>query len=132
MVALAPNAFQTDAEVLQELLHYYIAGHNWGPGLLGEAVFRAFETLMAGRVEPILASDVIEAAGLAAAPPRLSARDLLHVAVMQRTGATHIVSADQDFDSVHGIQRLDPAHVATWRRQLGLRCGRGSCPMPVA
>ena len=120
LLAASPSAFATDAEVFQELLHYYIAGRNWGPGLLGETVFRAFATLMGGRVEPVAAADVIAAAGLAAQYPRLSARDLLHVAVMQRTGALHIVSADQDFDGVQGIQRLDPAHVATWRRQLGL------------
>jgi len=120
LVAAAPNAFATDAEVLQELLHYYVAGHNWGPGLLGEAVFRAFATLMGGRIEPIAAADVMDAAELAAQHPRLSARDVLHVAVMKRTGVTHIVSADQDFDSVQGIQRLDPAQVAAWRRELGL------------
>jgi predicted nucleic acid-binding protein len=117
IVAASPGAFSTDAEVLQELLHYYLAGHNWAHG---QVVFRAFSAVMAGRVEAILDVDVTHAAGLAQTYARLSARDLLHVALMQRIGAAHIVSADQDFDAVPGIHRLDPAHVTTWRGQFGL------------
>lgn len=117
IVAASPEVFGTDAEVFQELLHYYLAGHNWGHG---QAVFKAFAAVMAGRIEAILDGDVTQAADLAQTYSRLSARDLLHVAVMQRIGAAHIVSADQDFDNVTGIQRLDPADVATWRGQFGL------------
>jgi predicted nucleic acid-binding protein len=83
-------------------------------------VLRAFATLTAGRIAPVLDTDVAQAAALADDHPRLSARDLLHVAVMQRLGATHIASADRDFDAVPGIQRLDPAQLAVWRGQLGL------------
>jgi uncharacterized protein len=117
LAAAAPQAFTTDAEVLQELLHYYLAAGNWAQG---QAVFRAFATLTAGRIAPVLDTDVARAATLADAYPRLSARDLLHVAVMQRLGATHIASADRDFDAVSGIRRLDPARLAAWRGQLGL------------
>ena len=103
--------------MLQELLHYYRAAGNWAQG---QAVFRAFATLTAGRIAPVLDTDVARAATLADDYPRLSARDLLHVAVMQRLGATRIASADRDFDAVSGIRRLDPARLAAWRGQLGL------------
>ena len=117
IVAASPQAFTTDAEVLQELLHYYRAAANWAQG---QVVFRAFATLTAGRIAPVLDTDVAQAATLADTYPRLSARDLLHVAVMQRLGATHIASADRDVDGVAGIRRLDPAQLATWRGRIGL------------
>ena len=40
--------------------------------------------------------------------PRLSARDLLHVAVMTNNGVDCIISADADFDQVPHLKRLDP------------------------
>jgi uncharacterized protein len=91
IVAESPQAFSTDAEVLQELLHYYRAGQSWTQG---RAVFEAFATLTAGRIAVVLDTDVVQAAALAGSYLRLSARDLLHVAVMCRLGATHIASAD--------------------------------------
>jgi predicted nucleic acid-binding protein len=48
----------------------------------------------------------------------LSARDLLHAAVMQRVGTERIVSADRRFDVIAWLQRLDPATVATWSAQM--------------
>jgi predicted nucleic acid-binding protein len=75
--------------------------------------------LTAGRIAAVLDTDVVQAAALAGSYPRLSARDLLHVAVMRRLGATHIVSADQDFDVVADLQRLDPGEVSTWRGSFG-------------
>ena len=49
------------------------------------------------------------AAELADRHPGISARDLVHVAVMQRLGINRIISADTDFDRLEGIDRLDPA-----------------------
>ena len=50
--------------------------------------------------------------------PGLSARDLLHGAVMLRLGATEIVSADPGFDQVALVERLDLAAMATWEPRL--------------
>ena len=83
-------------------------------------MLRAFATLTAGRIAPVLDTDVARAAALADDYPRLSARDLLHVAVMRRLGAARIASADRDFDAASGIRRPDPAQLAAWRGQLGL------------
>jgi predicted nucleic acid-binding protein len=41
------------------------------------------------------------------APSGVTARDLIHVAVMQNNGLTEIVSADRHFDQIDGITRLD-------------------------
>jgi predicted nucleic acid-binding protein len=62
----------------------------------------------------MFAEDVQRAAELAATYPRLSAHDLVHVAVMERAGATAIVTADSAFDNLAGIERLDPADAAAW------------------
>lgn len=115
LVADKPGAFFTDAEVLQELIHRYLALHLWPDGRL---VVERFAEAMRGRVEPIYAENVEAAAILVDRYPRMSARDLLHTSVMQRVGSDRIVSADRDFDRVHGLQRLDPAHFAGWRASV--------------
>lgn len=115
LVAARPEAFFTDAEVLQELLHRYSALHIWPQG---KPVFYGFATLMRDRVEPIHAVDVEEAAALVDRQPGLSARDLLHFAVMRRLGANQIISADRDFERVSELQRLDPGNLVAWRGQI--------------
>ena len=107
-----PQAFITDVEVLQELLHRYLALRLWTQG---RDVFRNFSDLMQERIEPVQASDVQRAAGLADLYYELSSRDLLHAAVMQRLGVRRIISADTDFDRLPEIERLDPAQVVIWR-----------------
>ena len=75
---------------------------------------------MVGRIEPIYGRDVGMAGALASRHAGLSARDLLHVAVMTRQGANQIVSADRGFDQVPGIERLDPLDLSSWRNQIEL------------
>ena len=111
MVAKESQPFITDSEVLQELMHRYLASGRWA---LGRAVLHAFAEAMHGRVEPVLAEDILSASRLADRHPDVSARDLVHAAVMQRLGASRIISADTDFDHLTGIDRLDPAHVRKW------------------
>jgi len=117
LAARHPRAFWTSAEVLQELLHRYLAMGRWASG---RVVFDEFTTLMRGRIESVLPQDVAAAAGLAGPPPGLQARDLLHLAVMRRVGADTLVSADRGFDRAPGVQRLDPARLLTWRDQVVL------------
>lgn len=115
LAAERPQAFVTDAEVLQELLHRYLALRLWPQG---REVFLRFSDLMQGHVEAVQAADVQRAAGLADAHHYLGGRDLLHTAVMQRLGVRHIVSADTGFDRLPEVKRLDPAEVEDWRRLL--------------
>ncbi len=105
----------TDAEVIQELLHRYLALRIWPQGR--ESV-REFAALMQGRIEPMYAGDVQQAARLADEHRDLSARDLVHAAVMSRLGVRQIVSADAGFDRIGAIERLDPALVDGWGASL--------------
>jgi hypothetical protein len=116
LAAERPAAFVTDAEVLQELLHRYLALRLWPQG---KEVFHRFADLMRERVEPVQAADVEQAARLADKYPELGARDLLHAAVMQRLGVRRLVSADIGFDRLSELERLDPLNVEEWRDKLG-------------
>jgi len=115
LVALYPDAFCTDAEVFQEILHRYRAQGRWQDG---QWLFMRFAALIQPRIETVTIADVERAAHLAVTYPSLDARDLLHLAVMDRVGSTRIVSADRAFDAVARVQRLDPMDVANWRQHV--------------
>ena len=111
LVAESPLSFVTDAEVLQELVHRYLAQDRWA---LGREVLRTFALVMQDRIEPVYAGDILAAADLADRHPGISARDLVHAAVMGRLEVEQVVSADNDFDRLPGITRLDPMLVGEW------------------
>jgi uncharacterized protein len=92
----------TDAEVLQEILHRYVAIRRL------DAIERAFAALLGivREVLPIELADVQRASRLVAGPGGLSARDALHVAIMQRHDIGEIMSFDRAFDLVPGIRRI--------------------------
>ena len=115
LAAEYPQAFVTDAEVLQELLHRYLSLRLWP---LGREAFHQFSVLMQERIEAVHVADVQQAANLADAHPELGGRDLLHAAVMQRLGLHRIISADTDFDRLPGIERLDPGQWAAWHQSV--------------
>jgi uncharacterized protein len=115
LVAQHPRAFFTNSEVLQEILHRYRAIQAWA---LGKLVFRDFLLLMRDRIEPVYARDVEAAAMLADGLPGSSSRDLIHLAVMARIGTDQMISADADFDRVPNVERLDPADLAVWGKQV--------------
>jgi uncharacterized protein len=106
------SQFVTSTEMLQEILHRYLSIRNWESG---RAVFDRVVELLRGRIQPIYPRDVRNAADLADRYPRVSARDLLHAAVMSRLGVRRIVSTDNDFDKLPDIERLDPIKIAEWR-----------------
>ena len=110
-----PQSFITNSEVLQEIMHRYLASRRW---TLGREVVRAFAEAMHGRIEPVHGDDVILAAELADRHPGVSARDLVHAAVMQRLGVTRIISADTHFDLLEGIDRLGPARIEEWQDSI--------------
>ena len=111
MAAQEPMAFVTDSEVLQELLHRYLASGRWA---LGREVVQALAEIMQGVIEPVRAEDVMRAVELADRHTGVSARDLVHAAVMHRLGSDRIISADTDFERLDGIMRLDPANLDDW------------------
>jgi hypothetical protein len=92
----------TDAEVLQELLHRYVAiGRR-------DAIEAAFDALLGvvDVVHPIEVEDVQRARRLLEATARLSARDAVHVAVMRRHEIDRILTFDTGFDGLVGIERI--------------------------
>ncbi len=111
LAAEHPMSFVTDAEVLQELLHRYLASERWA---LGREVLNSFAEVMRERIEPVYAEDIDLAAKLADSHRGISARDLVHAAVMLRLGVYQIISSDADFDRLPGITRLNPARVGEW------------------
>ena len=111
MAAEHPESFVTDAEVFQELLHRYLSLERWA---LGREIFNGFAEVMRDRIEPVYVGDVDLAARLADEHRTVSARDLVHAAVMHRLGTNQIVSSDADFDRLPGISRLNPAQVGEW------------------
>ncbi|HKN24568.1 MAG TPA: type II toxin-antitoxin system VapC family toxin [Candidatus Acidoferrum sp.] len=92
----------TDAEVLQEILHRYVAINR------RDAIQPAYDTLL-GIVDQVLPVDreVLERAKQIVLGYRdLSAREAVHVAVMQRHGIERILTFDSGFDNFPGIKRL--------------------------
>jgi len=91
-----------DAEVLQEILHRYTAiGRR-------EAIQPAFDALLGvtDEVLPIDIDVVQRARAIVLERPQLSARDAVHVAVMQAHNIERILSFDAGFDHLPGITRL--------------------------
>ena len=92
----------TDAEVLQEICHRYVAINR------REAIQPAFDAMLqvVDDVLPIGRADVEDAKDTLLRYPALSARDALHVAIMARHNVTQLMSFDRGFDSYPGIKRL--------------------------
>jgi hypothetical protein len=90
----------TDAEAFQEILHRFVAINR------REAIEPAWNVLrrVVDEVYPIELGDV-ELARRLVATSRLTARDALHVAVMQRHEVAEILTFDTAFDGVPGIKR---------------------------
>jgi hypothetical protein len=92
----------TDAEVLQEILHRYTAiGKR-------EAIGPALQVTLdiVDQVFPIEKTEVLRAGEITQNPALLSARDAVHIAVMERHGIRSILSFDGDFDSWPGLKRI--------------------------
>ena len=92
----------TDAEVLQEILHRYVAIDR------RDAIQPAFDALLAV-VDEVLAVDQVaveRAKDIVMGHRRLSARDALHIAVMEQQRIERILSFDSGFDGFPGITRL--------------------------
>ena len=92
----------TDAEVLQEILHRYVSIDR------PDAIQPAFNALL-GVVDEVFAVDqaaVERAKEIVLGQKSLSARDAVHIALMQIHGIKRILSFDRGFDGFPGITRL--------------------------
>ena len=101
-LAIRNRRLVSDAEVLQEILHRYVAiGRR-------DAIQPAFEALLStvDDVLPITVATLQRARDVVLGSTTLSARDAIHVAVMQEHDIREILSFDRGFDDVPGIHRL--------------------------
>ena len=92
----------TDTEVLQEILHRYTAINR------RDAIQPAFDALL-GVIDQILAIDhpiVERAKEIVLGHKKMSARDAVHLAVMEQHGIEQILTFDSGFDGFPGIKRL--------------------------
>ncbi|HXN47328.1 MAG TPA: type II toxin-antitoxin system VapC family toxin [Bryobacteraceae bacterium] len=92
----------TDAEVLREILHRYTAIEK------REAIAPALQVTLdiVDEVFPVDKTAVLRAGEIAQNRALLSARDAVHIAVMEHHGIRSILSFDGDFDRWPGLQRI--------------------------
>ena len=92
----------TDAEVLQEILHRYVAIDR------RDAIQPAFDALLGlvDEVFPVDRSAIDRAKVIVLSYRRLSARDAIHLATMEHHEVSRIMSFDSGFDGFPGIERL--------------------------
>ena len=91
----------TDAEVLQEIHHRYVAIDR------RDAIGPASDALLGvvDEVFPVERSDVERARNLVLTTP-LTARNAVHVAIMRRRGVGRIMTFDRGFGGLEGIARI--------------------------
>jgi len=98
----AAERLVTDAEVLQEISHRYVAIDR------RDMVQPAFDAIL-GVVDEVLAvelSDAEAAKDLVLRYRSLSARDAIHLAIMRRHDIERIMTFDRGFDAHSGIERV--------------------------
>src|ERR1041384_2146216 len=93
-LAIEGRRLVTDAEVLQEILHRYVAINR------REAIQPAFDALLgiADQVLPVDAAAAGRAKEIVMGHRQISARDALHLAIMEHHGIEQILSFDAGFD----------------------------------
>jgi len=92
----------TDAEVLQEILHRFVAINR------REAIQPAFSALLR-IVDEVLPVDRViaeRAKEIVIGYRQFSARDAVHLAVMEHHGIEQILTFDSGFDGFPGVTRL--------------------------
>lgn len=92
----------SDAEVLQEILHRYSAIRRY------DAIQPAFDALMdvVDRVFTVEPATVERAKAIVLGRQHLSARDAIHVAVMELNAIDRIMSFDTGFDAYPKLHRI--------------------------
>ena len=92
----------TDAEVLQEILHRYVAIDRL------DAIQPAFDAILGlvDEVFPVDLETVERARTIVLGSRHLSARDAIHVAIMESQGIRRMLSFDTGFDGFPGIERV--------------------------
>ena len=92
----------TDAEVLQEILHRYTAIERL------DAIQPAFDAVLGvvDEVFPVDPVDVHNAKEIILGGSSFTARDALHIAVLERRRVSRVMSFDADYDRRPGLTRI--------------------------
>ncbi len=101
--AIAENRrLVTDTEVLQEILHRYVAIDR------RDAIQPCFDVVLeiVDEVLPINLETMQKAREIIIGHPDLTARDAVHLAVMRAHGIEEILTFDRHFDGLPGVTRL--------------------------
>jgi len=95
-----------DTEIIQEVLYRYGAIREWQ---IAVTMANNLLTIMP-KIYPIYPADIRLAVKLFEqyASKGVTARDVIHIAVMHNNGLTRIISTDTHFDLIEGITRFDP------------------------
>jgi predicted nucleic acid-binding protein len=111
-VALGRLAVAADVEIVQEILYRYGALQRRDIAVvLARSVLEIVPVVHPiGLAEMSLAVDLFERYSSRG----LSARDVIHLAVMQTHDLKEIISVDRHFDGIEGVRRLDP--LVLWQR----------------
>ncbi len=96
-----PSRGRSSTAVLEEVWHLELSGKAGSILGLAESAYQLLSPLL-----PV--TDEIFRRALAVEAPRLGANDRVHVATCLENGIPVIVSADDGFDGVKGIRRIDP------------------------
>ena len=101
----------TSVEVVQEIVHRYLAiGRAQGGLELAEETLDLFAPVL-----PITHALMRRVPALARRYPRLSARDVIHLATCIHEGITEIISTDRGFDAVSEVRRIPPEELFATR-----------------
>ena len=98
----AEERLVTDAEALQEILHRYGAIDR------RDFIQPAVDALLGvvDHIFPVTDGDALRAKDIMLGTRGISARDALHVAIMQTHGIESILTFDRGFDRVPGVVRV--------------------------
>ncbi|MBI2192094.1 MAG: type II toxin-antitoxin system VapC family toxin [Planctomycetes bacterium] len=98
----------TNTEVIQELIYVLHRRNRLADALrLARSILALFPGLWA-----VTSAEISVACGLLERYPDLPIRDALHAATMKTHGIRTLISADEHFDLIDGIRRLDPTSVS--------------------
>lgn len=96
------ESYVTSAEVYQEVIHRFVA-IDCRPAI--DDCFRLLDALV-DNVFAVERRDALRARDVVNQQPRLSARDALHLAVMERHGVDRVLTCDTGFDYWPSIVRV--------------------------
>lgn len=102
---------RTSTAVFEEVWHVELSGRAGALDGLSEQVYTLFTPLLAVTDEAVRLA-------LSLVAPQLGANDRLHVGTCMVHGIDVVLTADEGFDGLRGVRRVDPLDARARRRLL--------------